>query len=90
MSEQVPRKVVLSKEELKFLQNLKKGNMKEYTPNYTRVLKHRILRKHRQLAHEALLIDEVLDKLQALKEDKGFLIGYCIRFMVTKKKEFSR
>jgi len=33
----------------------------------------------------AVLID-VLDKLQALKEDKGFLIGYCIRFMVTKKK----
>ena len=66
MSEQIHRQVVLSKEELKFLQNLKKGNMKEYTPNYTRVLKHRILRKHRQLAHEALLIDEVLDKLQAL------------------------
>jgi hypothetical protein len=40
--------------------------MKEYTPNYTRVLKHPILRKHKQLAHEALSIDEVLDKLQAL------------------------
>jgi hypothetical protein len=28
-----------------------------------RTLKHRILKKHRQLTHEALLINEVLDKL---------------------------
>jgi hypothetical protein len=66
MSEQIQRQVVLSKKELKFLQDLKKGNMKEYSPNYIRVFKHRILKKHKQLAHEALLIDEVLDKLQAL------------------------
>ena len=66
MSKQIQRNVVLSKEELKFLHNLKNDNMKEYTPNYSRVLKHRILKKHKQLAHEALLIDEVLDKLQAL------------------------
>jgi hypothetical protein len=66
MSKQIQRHVVLSKEELKFLHNLKNDNMQEYTPNYSRVLKHRILKKHKQLAHEALLIDEVLDKLQAL------------------------
>lgn len=66
MSKQILRNVVLSKEELKFLENLKTGNMQEYSPNYIRVLKHRILRKHKQLAHEALLITEVLDKLQAL------------------------
>jgi hypothetical protein len=65
MSEQI-QNVVLGKRELKFLQDLKKDDMSEYTPNYIRVLKHRILKKHRKLAHEALLIDEVLDKLQNL------------------------
>lgn len=60
MGDQIQRMVVLSKEELKFLQN-EKGNMKEYTPNYIRVLKHRILRNHRLLAHEALLIEYVQD-----------------------------
>jgi hypothetical protein len=66
MSKQIQRNVVLSKNELKFLQDLKNDNMQDYKRNYARVLKHRILRKHRQLAHEALLIDEVLDKLQDL------------------------
>lgn len=58
--------VVLSDAELEFLRKLKKDDIKGYNPVYLRTLKHRILKKHRNLAHEALLIDEVLDKLQAL------------------------
>lgn len=59
-------RVVLSKAELKFVQDLKKDNIKGYNEIYLRTLKHRILKKHKQLTHEALLINEVLDKLQAL------------------------
>jgi hypothetical protein len=59
-------RVVLSEAELKFLQDLKKDNIGHYNKVYVRTLKHRILKKHRKLAHEALLIDEVLDKLQSL------------------------
>ena len=33
---------------------------------YLRTLKDRILKKHKKLTHEALLINEVLDKLQSL------------------------
>ncbi|HEX9677419.1 hypothetical protein [Nitrososphaera sp.] len=60
------RKVVLSKAELKFIQDLKNGNVDKYEPTYRRTLKHRILKKHKQLTVEALLINEVLDELQAL------------------------
>ena len=59
-------RVVLSKAELKFVHDLKKGNISQYNEIYLRTLKHRILKKHKQLTHEALLINEVLDKLQAL------------------------
>lgn len=59
-------KVVLSKAELKFIIDLKKGNIKDYDNVYLRTLKHRILKKHKQLTHEALLINEILDQLQAL------------------------
>jgi hypothetical protein len=58
--------VVLSKAELKFIHDLKKGNVYDYDKSYLRTLKHRILKKHRQLTHEALLINEVLDKLQSI------------------------
>ena len=58
--------VVLSDAELEFLKKLKNDDVKGYNPVYLRTLKHRILKKHRKLAHEALLIDEVLDKLQSL------------------------
>ena len=61
-----PRLVVLSQAELEFLKNLKAGKIEQYNKVYLRTLKHRILKKHRKLAHEALLIDEVLDKLQTL------------------------
>lgn len=60
------RLVVLSEAELEFLKNLKAGKIQHYNNVYLRTLKHRILKKHKKLAHEALLIDEVLDKLQAL------------------------
>lgn len=59
-------RVVLSKAELKFITDLKKGNIKDYDNVYLRTLKHRILKKHKQLTHEALLINEILDQLQAL------------------------
>jgi hypothetical protein len=62
----VGKRVVLSKAELEFLEDLKKGDISKYKPVYIRTLKHRILKKHRQLTHEALLINEVLDKLQEL------------------------
>lgn len=58
--------VVLSDAELEFLKRLKENKIQGYNPVYLRTLKHRILKKHKKLAHEALLIDEVLDKLQAL------------------------
>ena len=59
-------RVVLSKAELKFIQDLKKDNVAKYDKSYLRTLKHRVLKKHRQLTHEALLINQVLDKLQSL------------------------
>lgn len=59
-------RVVLSKAELKFLEDLKKDNIKHYEKVYLRTLKHRILKKHKKLTHEALLINEILDKLQSL------------------------
>jgi hypothetical protein len=57
---------VLSKAELKFVHDLKKDTIEHYDKVYLRTLKHRILKKHKQLTHEALLINEVLDKLQSL------------------------
>ena len=38
----------------------------KYSPNYRRVLKHRILQKRKTLTDDLLLINEVLDKLQSL------------------------
>jgi len=57
---------MLSKAELKFIEDLKADKVNRYAPTYRRTLKHRILKKHKQLTHEALLIAEVLDKLQEL------------------------
>jgi hypothetical protein len=57
---------VLSRAELKFLDDLKKGNIRNYDDSYVRTLKHRILKKHRRLTYEALLINEVLDELHAI------------------------
>ena len=57
---------MLSRAELKFLDDLKKGNIRNYDDSYVRTLKHRILKKHRRLTYEALLINEVLDDLYAI------------------------
>jgi hypothetical protein len=59
-------RVVLSKAELKFLEDLKRDDINQYDNVYLRTLKHRVLKKHKKLTHEALLIIEVLDKLQSL------------------------
>ncbi len=59
-------RVVLSKAELKFVHDLLKDDIKHYDRSYIRTLKHRILKKRKQLTYEALLINEALDKLQAL------------------------
>jgi hypothetical protein len=37
-----------------------------YKPVYKRTLKHRILKEHRKLTTEALMINQVLDRLQDL------------------------
>ncbi len=57
---------MLSRAELKFLNDLKRGNIKNYDDSYLRTLKHRILKKHKRLTYEALLINEVLDELHAI------------------------
>lgn len=66
MSGEIERVVVLSKAELAFIHALKKGDIDKYEPTYRRTLKHRILKGHKRLTFEALLINEVLDKLQEL------------------------
>lgn len=57
---------MLSKAELEFIGDLKKGDISRYKPVYARTLKHRILKKHKQLTNEALLINEILEKLESL------------------------
>jgi hypothetical protein len=59
-------KAVLSKAERKFLDDLEAGNMEQYSYQYRKLLKHRILKKHKSLTEEALLISKLLDKLQEL------------------------
>jgi hypothetical protein len=54
---------------------LKKGDIKDYDNVYPRTLKHRILTKHKQLTHEAFLINEILNKLQTL--EGLMLITHC-------------
>ena len=57
---------VLSRAELKFLEDLKNNDIEKYDVTYRRTLKHRILKKHKQLTYEALMLNEVLDKLREL------------------------
>ena len=57
---------LLSESERKFLKDVKAGKMSDYSANYRYVLKHRILGKRKALTNDLLLINEVLDKLQAL------------------------
>jgi hypothetical protein len=58
--------VVLSKAERAFLLKVKAGKASDINANYRRVLKHKILKKRRDLTDDLLLINEVLDKLQEL------------------------
>lgn len=58
--------VVLSKAERKFLEAVKNGELAEYTPVYKRQLKHNILKKRKTLTTDLLLVNEVLEKLEAL------------------------
>lgn len=57
---------MLSKAERKFLEDLDRGKMEHYSYQYRKLLKHRILKKHKSLTEEALLISKLLDKLQEL------------------------
>jgi hypothetical protein len=58
--------LVLSNAERKFLEDLEKGNLKEYSYQYRKLLKHRIIKKHRLLTEDALMISKLLDKLNLL------------------------
>jgi hypothetical protein len=58
--------IVLSRAERKFLSAVKKGDLSEYTPVYKRQLKHNILKKRKALTDDLLLVNEVLDELEAL------------------------
>ncbi len=62
---------MLSKAEREFVNKLgvNKGEelvKKEYTIDYIRQLKHRILQKRRLLTQDLIAVNAVLDKLQAL------------------------
>lgn len=59
-------KRVLSEAERKFLLDLEKGQISGYSAEYRKVLKHRILKKHKALTDDALLISKLLEKLQDL------------------------
>jgi hypothetical protein len=57
---------VLSNAERKFLHDLEKSDIARYSDVYRRILKHRILKKHKALTDDALLISKLLAKLQEL------------------------
>lgn len=57
---------VLGEKERQFLQDVIDGNLSGYTDNYRRVLKKRVLDKHKRLTADLALIAQALDKLQAL------------------------
>lgn len=59
-------KHVLSEAERKFLQDLDHDNISKYPRGYRKVLKHRMLKKHRALTEDALLVSKLLDKLRDL------------------------
>lgn len=59
-------RVVLSKAERVFLQNLIKGQLDKYSYHYKKVLKRRILDKRKELTEDLHLITKAEDKLQSL------------------------
>lgn len=59
-------RVLLSKAERDFLENLIKGKIDKYSYHYKKVLKRRILDKRKELTDDLHLITKAEDKLQAL------------------------
>jgi len=59
-------RVLLSKAERDFLQNLIKGKIDKYSYHYRKVLKKRILDKRKDLTEDLHLITLAEDKLQRL------------------------
>jgi hypothetical protein len=59
-------RVLLSKAEREFLQNLVKGKIDKYSYHYRKVLKKRILDKRKDLTEDLHLITLSEDKLQGL------------------------
>ena len=63
--------IVLSRAEKEFIDILNKQTGEEmikheYTIDYIRQLKHRILKKRKELTNDLVLVNQVLDKLQSL------------------------
>jgi hypothetical protein len=58
--------MVISKKERQFLEDLEKDNLDGYSYKYKKLLKHRILKKQRELTEEALLISKLYKKLVEL------------------------
>ena len=59
-------RVLLSKAEHDFLENLIKGKIDKYSYHYRKVLKRRILDKRKDLTEDLHLITTAEDKLQRL------------------------
>jgi hypothetical protein len=59
-------RLLLSKAERDFLENLIKGKIDKYSYHYKKVLKRRILDKRKELTDDLHLIRLAEDKLQAL------------------------
>ena len=59
-------RVLLSKAEREFLENLIKGKISQHSYHYKKVLKKRILDKRKELTDDIHLITKAEDKLQSL------------------------
>ncbi|MCC2647919.1 MAG: hypothetical protein K0S67_715 [Nitrososphaeraceae archaeon] len=57
---------MLGDKEYQFLKDLDKDDIRKYSDNYKRVLKHRILKKQHEVIECALLINKLRDKLEAI------------------------
>jgi hypothetical protein len=59
-------RLLLSKAEREFLEDLIKGKIEKYSYHYKKVLKRRILNKRKDLTDDLHLITKAEDKLQSL------------------------
>jgi hypothetical protein len=59
-------RLLLSKAEREFLEDLIKGKIEKYSYHYKKVLKRRILKKRKDLTDDLHLITRAEDKLQSL------------------------